>query len=114
MFVCEVSILPHRMILATKCRNPLNGVLTNRKSPLVLMGRFDLRAGVAAKSAAQTPRSGYPPGERMRAAIASPIIIVVKCVLAWQSNGMIDASATRRFAMPFTRPSGSTTPRGSS
>ena len=50
----------------------------------------------------------------MRAAIASPIIIVVKCVLAWQSNGMIDASAMRSPSMPFTRPSGSTTPRGSS
>ena len=46
-------------------------------------------------------------------AIASPITTVVKWVLARQSDGMIEASATRRPEMPFTVPSGLTTPSGS-
>jgi hypothetical protein len=46
-------------------------------------------------------------------AMASPITTVVKWVLARQSDGMIEASATRSAAMPFTAPSGFTTPLAS-
>ena len=46
-------------------------------------------------------------------AIASPITTVVKWVLARQSDGMIEASATRSAAIPYTVPSGFTTPLAS-
>ena len=41
----------------------------------------------------------------MRAAMASPIMTDVKWVLARQSSGMMDASATRRRCTPLTEPS---------
>lgn len=49
----------------------------------------------------------------MRLAAASPIITQVKCRLARQSVGIIDASATRSPSTPRTLSSGSTTPLAS-
>ena len=39
----------------------------------------------------------------MKSAARSPIIMLVRLVLAWATVGMIEASPIQRFSMPWTR-----------
>ena|ERR1051326_871553 len=72
---------------------------------------LDTAVAHAASLAAVRPVVAYA---RIRAAICSAIMTVVIWVLARGTSGMIDASTTRRPSTPITRPSESTTDRGSS
>jgi hypothetical protein len=49
------------------------------------------------------PPSSYTPW-RIKSAIRSPMTMVVTLVLARIQSGMIEASATRKPSMPWTRP----------
>ena len=48
-------------------------------------------------------RFGYYASSLMKSERRSPIMIAVRLVLAWVTVGIIDASATHKFDIPWTR-----------